>query len=89
MYGSISSIDKVFQLGNGYSISTLAACRGLLCLGVLCLGLSGCASFDSRGDGLSAYETTNWREEIQLPDARGDFFGLSNTARQIEKSLDR
>ena len=65
MYRSFSLIGRVFHLGIGHFASSLA-----LCLGLAGLGLSGCASFDSNGDGLSSYETSNWRDEIELPDAR-------------------
>ncbi len=52
-----------------------------------CLGLSGCTSLDLRGDGFGRYETANWSESVPTPNAQGDFFGVSNRSRQIEKNL--
>ena len=84
MYCSNSSIGEFFRRGGWRFTAAMA----------MCLGLLGCANLDSCGDGLhqdslSDYETSNWNEEIRLPDARGEFFGLSNSARQIEQRVKR
>ena len=81
---SNSSTGKFFRRGGRRFIAAI----------VTCLGLSGCANLDSGGDGLhqdslSGYETSNWKDEIRLPDPRGEFFGLSNSARQIEGRVQR
>ncbi len=78
MHLSISSIRRPFRF-RGWAVAAAVAC----------LGLSGCSGIGSRTDSFSAYETTNWNQEIKLPDAQGDFFGLSNRAQQIEHNLDR
>ena len=91
---SISSTGKLFRLGGWCLVAAVIAC----------LGLSGCANLDLCGCGLCGggfcgdgfcgggfcgNETAAWTREIPTPDARGEFFGLSNSARQIERNLDR
>ena len=60
---------------------------------IACLGLSGCRTLDYSDYDLSHLEDfpnappPNWAQDLRLPDAQSDFFGVSNKARQVERSF--
>ena len=56
---------------------------------VICATLSGCCNFCPGGDGVPDRNRPSWLEDIRPPDARGEFFGYSNEARQVEQHLQR
>lgn len=91
MYRSISSTGKLFRLGQ--------CCFAVVI--VACLGLSGCANLDLCGGGLcgngadssspgaDGYDMDGWSEGLRRSTAQGEFFGVSNEARQIEENCSR
>jgi len=52
-----------------------------------CLGLPGCSSWNLRGDGFDDTETSNELRRYRKPDKDVEFWGFSNKARDIERSL--
>ncbi|MEE9602123.1 MAG: hypothetical protein V3V75_02375 [Thermoguttaceae bacterium] len=56
---------------------------------VVCATLSGCCNFCPGGSGAPDRNRPSWPEDIRPPDARSEFFGYSNEARQVEQHLQR
>ena len=83
MLRSISCSDRLMRLGRWYSATAAVV--------ILCL--SGCTAFQrsdfdlSHAEGLRSRPECSWGQDFRPRDSRGDFFGVSNRARQIEKSV--
>ena len=79
----ISSSSGLMRLGRWYSATAAVV--------ILCL--TGCTAFHrsdldlSHVEGLRSTPECSWGQDFRPRDSRGDFFGVSNKARQIEKNV--
>jgi hypothetical protein len=83
MLRSISSSDGLMRLGRWYSATAAVV--------ILCL--SGCTALQrsdldlSHVEGLHSDPERTWTQDFRPRDGGGDFFGVSNRARQIERNV--
>ena len=69
-----------------FGMSRLGQCFCALAA-VACLLLSGCASWNLRGESYPEGEMSQMVQQLRPPDGEGDSFAFSNKARQIDRNL--